>query len=121
MICLLYVKFVLMSCCRFVPLRDILWTACEVDATGVVPRESESRLASGSGVFRNRNRHSTKAVDCVTRQGKKRKGTDVPDVPVGEYVDIVRAEGGRGRKKKNTEKTDKVDKKQADKKQADKK
>ena len=111
-----------MSCYRYVPLRDILWTACEVDSTGVVARESEDRLAKGSGIFRNRHRHSTKAVDCVSRTGKKRKGTDVPDVPVGEYADIVRAEGGR-ELKKNTEEADKKkeDKKKANKEKADKK
>ena len=116
------IYFLLMSCYRYVPLRDILWTACEVDSTGVVARESEDRLAKGSGIFRNRHRHSTKAVDCVSRTGKKRKGTDVPDVPVGEYADIVRAEGGR-ELKKNTEEADKKkeDKKKANKEKADKK
>ena len=96
--------FVLKFCYRLVPLRDILWTSCEIDATGVVARESEDRLASGSGLFRNRNRHSTVAVDCVTWRGRKRKNTDVPDVPVGEYADIVRAEGGMRLKKKKKEK-----------------
>ena len=116
------IYFLLMSCYRYVPLRDILWTACEVDSTGVVARESEDRLAKGSGIFRNRHRHSTKAVDCVSRTGKKRKGTDVPDVPVGEQADIGRAEGGR-ELKKNTEEADKKkeDKKKANKEKADEK
>ena len=109
-----------MSCFRLVPLREILWKACEVDATGMVPRESESRLASGAGVFRNRNRHSTVAADCVTWRGRKRKNTDVPDVPVGEYADIVRAEGGRRLQKKKRKDAEKdARKKDAEKKKGE--
>ena len=110
--------FVLKFCYRLVPLRDILWTSCEIDATGVVARESEDRLASGSGLFRNRNRHSTVAVDCVTWRGRKRKNTDVPDVPVGEYADIIRAEGGMRLKKKKKKKEKGVEEKGAGKKGA---
>ena len=74
------------SCCRFLPFKNILWRSNPVSLTEASPVEDDvervGELGDTSGLYKNRYKHRTKAVDCVSRADKKKnKG----DVSIGGY------------------------------------
>ena len=77
------------SCCRFLPFKNILWRSNPVSLTEASPVEDDvervGELGDTSGLYKNRYKHRTKAVDCVSRADKKKNKGDVPDVPIGGY------------------------------------